>query len=263
MGIIAFAMKMVAALALTGLLAAGAAGSTGRPLVSVAGGVVSPGDNVVVRVAGAVPGRRLRLYLRRYLVATTRPLAIGVVVPDRRGRAELAFRFPRLAADVYVPVACCSRGNVVTGRGLLSVPAVAPAGFAPLGAPHCSPASPRNRDGTGFAQTEVFGTAAGAQLWALGAGAPSGDSAALDDVLGKEKKIVFRMTSGVPSVFYAVSPDGTRVAPVWGPTPHGGSNWNRPGWEWGAGFVFTQVGCWQIHAGSPPAQGDVWLLVRS
>ena len=257
-------MKTLAVLGLAAVIAAGAAGSTGRPLVSVAGGVVSPGAKVVVRVSGAMPGRRLRLYLRRWpLHMTATPVPVGNVLPDRHGNARLTFRLPSLDADVYAPAACCSRGNFIAGHGLLSVPALLPAGFGPLGAPGCSPASPRNRDGTDFAQTEVFGTAVGAQLWALGATVPDGDSAALDNVIGYQKKIIFRMTSGLPMDFYAIAPDGIRVPPVWGPDAHAGSNWNRPGSEWGAGFVFTQPGCWQIHAGSPPAEGDVWLLIRS
>jgi hypothetical protein len=257
-------MKMLAVLGLAAVVAAGAAGSTGRPLVSVTGGVVSPGAKIVVRVSGAVPGKRLRLYLRRWpLFMTAAPMPVGNVVPNRRGSAQLTFRLPELDANVFAPAACCSRGDFIAGHGLLSVPALLPSGFAPLGAPGCSPASPRNRGGTGFAQTEVFGTAVGAQLWALGATAPDGDSAALDNVIGDQTKIVFRMTSGVPKDFYAIAPGGNRVPPVWGPDAHIGSNWNRPGSEWGAGFDFTQPGCWQIHAGSPPAQGDVWLLIRS
>lgn len=149
------------------------------------------------------------------------------------------------------------------GRGLLSVPALAPAGFGSLGGSGCAPASPRNREGTGFGATEVFGTSVGAQLWALGAGQPSADEATLHGVVGKETKIIFRMTSGVPSVFYSVAPDGTRAPPLWGPSAHLSSNWNRPGAEWGAGFVFTAPGCWRLHAGSPPAQGDIWISIRS
>ena len=155
-------MKMVAALALAlaALVAAGAVGSTSRPLVSVATGVVSPGATVVVRVSGAVPGKRLRLYLRRWpLVMTAAPVRVGSLEADRRGRAQLVFRLPELPANVYAPAACCSRGGFIAGRGLLSVPALPPAGFGPLGASGCSPASPRYRDGTGLGQHEVFGTA--------------------------------------------------------------------------------------------------------
>jgi hypothetical protein len=261
------AAKMVVALALTVAVAAGASGAR-KPSVSVAGGVVSPGDRIVVRVSGAAPGRRLRLYLRQYPLTTAHPVAIGAVVPNRRGRAELVFHMPNLDANVYAPAACCSRGLFVAGRGLLSVTALAPGGFGPLGASGCNPASPRNRDQTApFAQSEIFGTAVGAQLWALAGSAGTSLSdpatATLDGVVGKLEKIIFRMTSGVPTTFYAVAPDGTRVPPAWGPDPHLGSNWNRPGAEWGAGFVFTQPGCWQIHAGSEPAQGDLWFSVRS
>jgi len=75
-------------------------------------------------------------------------------------------------------------------------------------------------------------------------------------------KIVFKMTSGVPQTFYAVAPDGTRVAPAW-MEAHGSSNWNRPGAEWGAGFVFDQAGCWRIHAGAVPHSGDIWFAILS
>lgn len=259
-------MKTVAVLAL--IAAVGATGGSGKPSVSVASGAVSPGDRIIVHVSGATPAHRLRVYLRRYPLTTAAPIAIGAVVPDRHGRAQLVFHLPNLDASIYSPAACCSRGRLVAGHGLLSVPARAPSGFGALGAAGCTPASPRNRDQGGqFAQSEIFGTAVGAQLWALAGSTATSLSdpatATLDGVIGKQEKIIFRMTSGVPATFYAVAPDGTRVAPVWGPDPHSGSNWNRPGAEWGAGFVFTQAGCWQIHAASPPAQGDLWLSIRS
>ncbi|HET7571492.1 MAG TPA: hypothetical protein VFJ77_02350 [Gaiellaceae bacterium] len=110
---------------------------------------------------------------------------------------------------------------------------------------------------------DVFGTSAGARFWALPFAQMTGDTASLAGVLGTTTKTVFKLTSGVPHVFYAVAPDGSRVAPAWGPQPHIGSNWQRPGAEWGAGFDFDQPGCWRIHAGAPPAQGDVWVDVES
>ena len=61
----------------------------------------------------------------------------------------------------------------------------------------------------------------------------------------------------------AVAPDGTRVPPDWGLEAHLGSSWGRPGTEWGAGFAFTTPGCRTIHAGTPPAQGDLYAAVRS
>ncbi len=256
----AVAIKTGAAVLVVFGLAAGAAGAgTPRPSLSLANAVVSPGDRIVVSVSGAVPRRRLRLYLAAQ--GATRLVSIGSVVPGRNGRARLTLGLPALAADVFAPAALV-HGAVVTGRGRLSVRAQPPAGFDPPGAPGCAPASPR-------VQSDVFGTATGTQLWALMGFNPVGSSfaddrtAGLAGVVGKNVKIVFRMTLGVPAVFYAVAPDGARVPPVWGPEAHGSSTWTRPGYEWGAGFVFTEPGCWRIHAAAPPAQGDIWLSIRS
>jgi hypothetical protein len=224
-------------------------------VLAVQTAVVSPGDPITVRVAGAAPATPVRVYLSD-LVGRLTP--VGTIA---RGRRRLVFRLPGLQVDVYAPAVRVD-ARVVVGRGRLSVRALPPSGFGALGAPGCAPASPRNVAGTGFSPAEVFGTAAGAQLWALGATMADGTSAVLDGVIGKEKKIIFRLTSGVPTLFYAVAPDGRVVPPVWRQT-HAGSSWNRPGWEWGAAFVFDAPGCWGIHAGSPPAQGDVWLVVRS
>ncbi|MDX6324409.1 MAG: hypothetical protein QOK15_763, partial [Nocardioidaceae bacterium] len=50
-------------------------------------------------------------------------------------------------------------------------------------------------------------------------------------------------------------------APVWGPEAHSGSNWARPGEEWGTGFVFPTTGCWDLHVRSGGTTGDVWVKV--
>jgi hypothetical protein len=223
-----------------------------QPVVQPA--VVAPGDPVIVQVSGATASRALRVYL---VDLVGRRTAVGRVRPDRHGRAQLRFRLPSLEADVYAPAVVDGSGRLAVGRGRLSVQPLPPAGFGPLGAAGCTPASPAND------RMEVFGSAAGAQLWALGAAQPGSASAALDGVVGKETKIIFRMTlGGAPDVFYAVAPDGSNVPPIW-MQRHSGSTWTRPGSEWGAGFVFSQPGCWRIHAGTPPAQGDVWLSIRS
>jgi hypothetical protein len=219
-------------------------------LLVVQPAVVSTGDTVVVRVDGAAPALRTPVYLSNLAGDVRRVETLA------RGQRRLVFRLPRLEADVWAPAVRVG-ARVVVGRGRLSVRALPPPGFGPVGAVGCSPPSPRS-------DHDVFGTAEGAQLWALPFAAPSfGSTATYDGVLAKETKIVFRMTSGVPTVFNAVAPDGARVDPVWGPTPHLGSSWNRPGAEWGAGFVFDVPGCWRIHAGGPPAQGDIWIEVRS
>jgi hypothetical protein len=146
-------------------------------------------------------------------------------------------------------------------------PAVAtppPGGFAFLGRPGCDPPSPRNSLGEAFpAIGEVFGTALGGRLWALffhGTWA-SRDSAVIDGVVGKDVKIVFRMTGVGDFSVEAVGPDGTARAPVSGPTHHPSSTWTRPGSEWGTQFVFGQPGCWRIHATHGDVAGDVWLSV--
>jgi hypothetical protein len=255
-------------LVLMALLFASAGPANGRqvPSLVLSAYVAAPGEEVVARISGLGPLKTLRLYLLPLLpLPGTAAHQVGAVVSDTRGRAALRFSLPSVPADVYYLVARRSRsGSSVLRSHVISVRAEPPTGFGRLGAAACAPPSPRNTQASGtLAATEVFGTASGTELWALGATEPVGDAAVLNGVVGKEKKIIFRMTSGVPSSFYAVGPDGARVLPVWGPTPHGGSDWNRPGHEWGAGFVFGVTGCWRIHAGTPPAQGDLWLNISS
>jgi hypothetical protein len=266
--ILCHSVRLIAlfALALASLtLVGGAAAGTSRAhvTVSVASGIVRPGDRVVARITGAVPERPLALFLQAYPLVGTRPHRVGRVRPNANGRAQLVFRLPRLAADVYRPWLRLGRTFVV-GRGRLSVAALPPTGFGPPGAPGCAPASPRNKQPTSSGLSEVFGTSAGTQFWALPfATLEGGSAAALSGVVGNgDTKIVFKMTSGVPQTFYAVAPDSTRVAPAW-MEAHGSSSWNRPGAEWGAGFAFDQPGCWRIHAGAAPHSGDIWLAIMS
>jgi hypothetical protein len=259
-------MRVVAliVLALVSLtLVGGAAAMTSRAHVTVASAIARPGDRLVARVSGAAPGRPLGLFLRAYPLAGTRSHRVGRVLPNGRGRARLVFRLPRLAADVYRPWLRVGR-TFVAGRGRLSVAALPPTGFGPLGASGCAPASPRNEQPTSSGLIEVFGTSAGTQLWALPfATLGNAEAATLSGVVGSgDTKIVFKMSSGVPRIFYAVAPDGRRVFPVW-MEAHGSSNWNRPGAEWGAGFVFDRTGCWRIHAGAALRSGDIWLSILS
>jgi len=55
------AMKTGVVLVAVLTLAARAAGANTAPSLSVAGGVVAPGDRIVVHVHGAAPNRRLRV----------------------------------------------------------------------------------------------------------------------------------------------------------------------------------------------------------
>lgn len=63
---------------------------------------------------------------------------------------------------------------------------------------------------------------------------------------GRETKIVFRMTGNGAFSIHAVGPSGT-VQPTW-LEEHGGSNWERPGDEWGTGWIFPVAGCWTVTA---------------
>jgi len=99
-------------------------------------------------------------------------------------------------------------------------------------------------------------------LWALFFADLRSSQAVSDGIVGKETKIVWRIQGAGDASFAAISPDGSRLAPSW-VTYHGGSPWNRPGDEWGTGFVFSQPGCWQLHVERADNDGDLWLLVRS
>ncbi|MBY8870613.1 hypothetical protein K7640_02005 [Micromonospora sp. PLK6-60] len=77
---------------------------------------------------------------------------------------------------------------------------------------------------------------------------------------GTEVKVAWRMTGSGDLAISATGPDGTTVAPAWGPESHGASSWQRPGQEWGTGWSFPTAGCWTITA----RRGDVSgaLVVR-
>ncbi len=127
--------------------------------------------------------------------------------------------------------------------------------IGPLGAPNCQPASPIDNSPIG---PEAEGTSANASLWALLMSTSGIPIQAKQGV-----KIVWRMTGSGDLQLVAIGPQGQRLAPTWGPDAHGGSNWNRPGDEWGAGFNLPTAGCWDLHASRDNASGDLWLVVTS
>ena len=59
----------------------------------------------------------------------------------------------------------------------------------------------------------------------------------------------------------AIGPDGSRHRLLWGPALHSGSKFDKPGDEWGAGYLFTEPGCWDLRAVRGRATADVWLTV--
>ncbi len=80
---------------------------------------------------------------------------------------------------------------------------------------------------------------------------------------GKDEKIVWRITgSGRQFSVQARNDDGTMIFPIWGPDDHGqGSNWERPGNEWGTGFNFPEPGCWTLTATRDTTIGEIRLSV--
>ncbi|MFI6791230.1 hypothetical protein ACIBG4_28255 [Nonomuraea sp. NPDC050383] len=107
--------------------------------------------------------------------------------------------------------------------------------------------------GGGF--PEVRGEGRGAEVWGL-------LFAPVPFRKGREVKIVWRMTGEGPLTVTATLPDGTRARRTFGPEQHGGSNWKRPGEEWGTGFVFPKPGCWKVELSRTRGSGQVWLPVR-
>jgi hypothetical protein len=49
----------------------------------------------------------------------------------------------------------------------------------------------------------------------------------------------------------------------WGPDLHTGSDYTRPGDEWGAGYRFSEPGCWTLRARRGVASANVWLKVEA
>lgn len=76
-----------------------------------------------------------------------------------------------------------------------------------------------------------------------------------------EQKIVWRVTgTGAPAVS-VVSPSGDEGALAWGPEPHSGSNYDRPGDEYGTGIVLQEPGCWRLTVERDNGRADVSLQV--
>lgn len=77
----------------------------------------------------------------------------------------------------------------------------------------------------------------------------------------EDEKIVWRIT-GEGDTFdaQAQSEDGRTIQPIW-KEYHGGSNWHRPGQEWGTGFNFPTPGCWTITVTRGETTGTISLEV--
>jgi hypothetical protein len=138
-----------------------------------------------------------------------------------------------------------SRAESTSGPTGLSV-----VSFSPRA--HCHPARPSGTSPNGL--VEVRGIAQDGQLWAL----------VFDRVpvpIGRKVKIAWRMTGAGPLRLLTLGEHEQVVRPH-DLIRHGGSNWDRPGAEWGGYFVFPSAGCWDIQATRGSVTGDVWLVAR-
>jgi hypothetical protein len=79
---------------------------------------------------------------------------------------------------------------------------------------------------------------------------------------GAPMKIAWHIAGTGSFVARAYSPGGRQAPPDW-LEPHGASNWDRPGNEWGTGFTLPSAGCWDIHVSRGSSFGDVWIDVAA
>ena len=118
----------------------------------------------------------------------------------------------------------------------------------------CDRPSPIGEAPGGF--PEVTGRGTGAQLRGLIMARRYPLVATTQDV-----KVVWRMTGRGPLKLAAYDGRGRRIALAWGPEPHGGSTYRRPGDEWGSGYHFRRPGCYRLTARRTEGDGEVWLSV--
>jgi hypothetical protein len=154
----------------------------------------------------------------------------------------------------------CSAGTEREGAPAVPVTSASRSPSVSLGAPGCDPPSPirpLRAPSSAPGLPEVQGTGRGAELWGL----VMARRAYPPIPVGEEVKIVWRMTGTGPLQLALTGPDGRSRPLAWGPDKHSGSNYDRPGEEWGAGFLFTEPGCWHVRATRSAAFADVWLEV--
>lgn len=164
-----------------------------------------------------------------------------------------------LAILLLSVVTACTSGatSVQPSKPATAVTSTVPGNSQALGGQGCHPPSPITLFQSVLPQVE--GTGHGATLWGL-----LMLTHALPARVGEEEKIVWRMTgTGLLLTLEAIGPDGAHHRPVWGPSAHLSSDWDKPGDEWGAGYLFTAPGCWDLRAIRGGATADVWLRVVS
>lgn len=152
---------------------------------------------------------------------------------------------------VLTALAACTGSGSSRPSGRATSSAAVPSA---IGAADCRPASPITDTKSG---PEIQGTGRGATLYGLLMPTKPLPIRARESV-----KVVWRMTGSGPLHLSATSPGGRSVPLQWGPEEHAGSNYHRPGQEWGAGYRFGTPGCWQLQARRTNASADVWVRVE-
>lgn len=123
-----------------------------------------------------------------------------------------------------------------------------------VGRPGCHPTSEVGKNG---GVPEIHAAGDGIQMWGLVMAAKP--FAALH--VHEDVKIVWRITGHGALHLSSVDPDGRTHRLEWGPDLHSGSNYARPGLEWGAGYRFGESGCWTLRAVRGHATADAWVRV--
>jgi hypothetical protein len=121
-----------------------------------------------------------------------------------------------------------------------------------LGSAGCHPPSPLETSNLGFPEAQA--TTQARDLWSLFlGGVPS---------VNEWSKIIWRDGESFhdPLQVVAFGPHGERQQPLF-LQQHGGSNWDRPGTEWGTAFKFPTTGCWDLHVTGGKTVGDIWVVI--
>ena len=120
--------------------------------------------------------------------------------------------------------------------------------FRPLGQEGCEPPSP-------LVVAESLATSDEIVVWALlSVSVPPSKLA-----VGDEAKMIWRSSGSGDFDVYAISPAGKTVRSDPPITSHGGSNWERPGDEWGSYFELFEPGCWEFRVQHGTESARLWL----
>jgi hypothetical protein len=157
-----------------------------------------------------------------------------------------------LLAVALLAVAGCTTSPSASPSAPSAPSAPAPSGPAPSSAAPAACATVSTEP-----LTERQGTGS---LWALFFPTAEGPGV----VAGREAKIVWKIAGSGNFTISATGPGGATTLPSWGPSAHGSSTWERPGAEWGTGWIFPAAGCWTVHATtSDGAKGELTLAVTA